>query len=723
MKKTFLLIATIAISFSSAFAQNWCGSMDYRQQKFENSSKALAEAEQRLAAFNAVQDEFLANSTKQDEDTYIIPVVFHIIHQNGSENISVDQIEDQLRVINEDFSRTNADTVNTPSPFVPYAGNANIEFRLAKLDPHGNCTDGITRTYSPLTLAARDNVKALIQWNPQRYLNVWVVKTIENFSSSGGIILGFAQFPDDLSSDPETDGIVIRHDYCGTVGTANGTYGRTLTHEVGHWLNLRHIWGDADCGDDFVNDTPTALEPNYGVCDTNGDAAGGAYPYHANSCSASGQQTISQEFGEMFMNYMDYSDDHCMNMFSGNQAARMRLVMTQYRTLIATSSNLNNTGTSDDYDAEACTPVVEFYSSSSSVCTDTEINFSDGTFNTSFEDIISWEWSFPGANIASSTEQHPSVVYNEAGVYDVSLTVTNSSGASTLNKEGYITVLSLDAALVYPMIQSFETSTFPYFGNNPDVDWRILPTIDDTWARTTDAASNGSLASLKIRSNDFTQLSEVHTLIAPSIDLTEASSPLRMYFDLAYAKRNSSSMDELKVYVSTNCGKSWTKRFDKDTDDLTTNGGANEFFDFVPDADEWEQFSMSLSSYAGDENVLFKFEFTGEGGNWLYIDNVLVAMTGDLSIDENRTLASFHVFPNPSQGDATIEFDLLLGAEVKLLLTNIYGQSVGAISQSFKAGAHNLKLSELNNSISPGVYLLHLEQNGKKSIKKIVLTE
>ena len=262
-------------------------------------------------------------------------MVFHVIHEGGSENISLEQIEDQMRILNEDFARLNPDTTNTPLCFAEYAGDANIEFRLAKIDPDGNCTQGVTRTFSSLTNGARNNVKSLIQWDPERYMNVWVVKTIEQFDPDGGIVLGFAQFPNQLFSDPETDGIVVRHNYCGSIETASSNAGRTYSRG---WalVEFKAYLGDDDCGDDNIDDTPTG-KANYGVCDTNGDAPGGDFPYEpiVGECSLVWANHYSS--GEMFMNYMDYSDDNCMNMFSLGQGERMRSAINTYRNNLTTN--------------------------------------------------------------------------------------------------------------------------------------------------------------------------------------------------------------------------------------------------------------------------------------------------------------------------------------------------------------------------------------------------
>ncbi len=227
--------------------------------------------------------------------TVTIPVVVNVIYKTGAQNISDAQIQSQIDILNEDFRRQNSDADNTWSQAI----DANIEFCLASVDPDGNPTDGIRRrsTNKP-SFSANDAMKTsgqgLAPWDTQSYLNIWVCNL-------GSGLLGYAQFP---GGDPLTDGVVVDYAYFGNIGTATAPFdlGRTTTHEVGHYLNLRHIWGDGGCSvDDFVSDTPTSDGPNYGC------ALG-----HV-SCGTT----------DMVQNYMDYSDDACMNLFTEGQSLRM----------------------------------------------------------------------------------------------------------------------------------------------------------------------------------------------------------------------------------------------------------------------------------------------------------------------------------------------------------------------------------------------------------------
>jgi hypothetical protein len=246
-----------------------------------------------------------------------VNVVVHVIYKRDAENISDAQVKSQIDVLNADFRAKNADTTKVPSVWTSLVADANIKFQLAKRDPNGKATKGITRTKTTRSAFPADNsvkTKAgggVAPWPAAKYLNMWVCNL-------GDGLLGYAQFP---GGPAKTDGVVVLHRAFGTTGTARPPFnkGRTATHEVGHWLNLRHIWADTlGCGgDDFVSDTPNQAGPNYG-----------SPTFPKVSCQ-------NGPNGDMFMNYMDYVDDPAMVMFTPGQVARMNACLAGPRKGIA----------------------------------------------------------------------------------------------------------------------------------------------------------------------------------------------------------------------------------------------------------------------------------------------------------------------------------------------------------------------------------------------------
>ena len=253
-----------------------------------------------------------------------IAVVVHVVRSSASENISVAQVKSQITALNKDFRAKNADRKKTPAPWKGLVADAHIQFRLATKDPTGKPTKGITRTKTTRTsvVADDDSVKSpatggIAPWPTDEYLNIWVVGSLKD--ARGNALLGYAQFP---GGPAATDGVVIWHGAFGTKGTAKAPFnlGRTATHEIGHFLNLRHIWGDVpNCaGDDLVADTPPAEDANFNK------------PTFPQISCGNGPN------GDMFVNYMDYVDDDTMFMFTAGQVARMHAVLNGLRSTLVT---------------------------------------------------------------------------------------------------------------------------------------------------------------------------------------------------------------------------------------------------------------------------------------------------------------------------------------------------------------------------------------------------
>ena len=318
MKKLSLVIVVLLNVFFANAQQRNCGTMQHLDEIRERDPGV----DNRMDVENLDIKHWISNNTSSSKsmpNLITIPVVVHVIYKNSSQNISDAQIFSQIDILNEDFRMNNSDASSVPSAFAGVAADCEIEFCLAVRDPNGNVTTGITRTYtttssfSDYTSMKYSSTGGQDAWNTSDYLNIWVC----NLASG---LLGFATFPGGNSS---TDGVVCDYAYFGNTGTATSPYdlGRTATHEVGHWLNLYHIWGDSYCGNDYVSDTPKHEESNYGCP---------SYP-HASSCSGTGSS------GEMFMNYMDYTNDACMFMFSTGQKNRMRATLNSSRSSLLSS--------------------------------------------------------------------------------------------------------------------------------------------------------------------------------------------------------------------------------------------------------------------------------------------------------------------------------------------------------------------------------------------------
>ncbi len=458
----FCLCLTAQNEKNTVPPQRTCGTETPSQQWDEWFNKKVAEYKDYLVS-NKIQ---MAN--------YTIPVVVHVIHAGGGvgvgDNISQAQVQDQIAILNADFAGTGTFVTSCPAVFQPAIANSNITWCLAVTNPTGGVMTepGIDRILATsitgitavppggfTTAQINNTIKPATIWDPTKYCNMWVCK-LQNG------LLGYATFPAGTTlpgvtggGSATTDGVVMGHNYFGSIGSAAGSspyhLGRTTTHELGHWLGLRHVWGDGNCLTDFCNDTPTAKTSNFG-CKT--------HPYGVNQCGAG-----TSPNGEMTMNFMDYSDDPCMYMFTTDQRTRMQTAMSQgtYRNLLGTHGLCST-------NPPAPAPAVANFDIANP-CFGLPItpnNISSGGPSPSFV----WSASptsvtfAPNANVAS-----PAITFGNAGVYTLYLTATNTVNTSTYSMQ------------VGPL------SVCP----KPAVCIDTLNMINNTDTLTTYAASNSSL--------------------------------------------------------------------------------------------------------------------------------------------------------------------------------------------------------------------------------------
>lgn len=428
----YLFLCLLILLSTNLDAQRNCGAMDYLEIQSQNDLKRAEKLQQIEKHTNSV----INNPNKAVNGIITVPVVVHIVYNTNAENISDAQVQSQIDVLNDDFRRLNTDANNTWSQ----AADSQIEFCMATVDPNGNATNGITRTSSSVSaFGTNDQMKYSSQggkdaWPAGDYLNMWVCDI------SGGI-LGYAQFP---GGNDATDGVVMDYQYFGTIGTATSPFdlGRTATHEVGHWLNLRHIWGDGNCNvDDFVTDTPTSDGANYGC---------------ASSHSSCG--TL-----DMVQNYMDYSDDACMNLFTAGQKTRMRALFEPG----GAKASLLSSGACGNVSppTASCTDGIQNQGETGvdcggpcaacpTACTDTEVTISI-TFDNYPEET---SWSLTNANGATvaSGGTYPSApdgsTFTETvclanGCYDFTINDAYGDGICCSYGSGFYSVSSSSATL------------------------------------------------------------------------------------------------------------------------------------------------------------------------------------------------------------------------------------------------------------------------------------
>jgi PKD repeat protein len=708
MKHLFALAVSLAVTVTTSFSQQraghqWCVTDEHTEElrvkypEYQQQRLEMEEKIQRIIASGAAE--------KVSQTLRVIPVVVHVISDDGV-GISKAQIESGLAVLNRDFHRLNADTVNTRPLFSGFGADFEIEFRLARLDPNGNCTEGIVRKASPLTNSAnpRDLVKGVSYWPADQYLNVWIVNSIYTSNPQPGqYVAGYAQFPG--TGPLATYGFVNRHDAWGTVGTAAGDDGRVATHEIGHLLNLYHTF-QGGCGTscnnsgDFVCDTPPAATSTFANGCNN----------TLNNCSndTQGPSPYTSDVLNMTENYMSY--DVCQNIYTQGQKARMNaaFLANSFLQNLTSPSNAVATGTNDGFVVVPCSPTASFKVNNPRICANSSVTFTDVSYNATVDSTWNWNWSFPGGTPSTSTLQNPSIVYSAPGTYNAVLTVSNSFGSDSIVRTSIVKVIAITGGEVAPFSEGFENPAFPSSGLGIAKDWEIMNTSSTGWNRST-AAAFQSTASMRINNLPIPAGTR-NALISPTIDMSNMQT-VALEFDLAYALRTATATDKLFIYTSTNCGQSWQLKYTKTGAQLQTNNGVNQT-NFVPtNPNQWRHETVNLTGAAGQDNVLVKVEVESDAGNNLFIDNLQITGTV-LSAQEQLNGQAVSIYPNPIVEESTVNFYLKSASRVSLQVQDMVGRTVASTTTAnLAAGNQQLTLGKEVSQLPAGVYLLQLQQD------------
>lgn len=619
----------------------------------------------------------------------IIPVVVHVIHNGGTENIPDSQIQSQIAVLNEDFRKitgTNGDGNGV---------DTEIAFCLAKKTPDGKCTNGIVRLQSTLTnhqTYQRLQLKNLSYWDNTRYLNMYIVKTINGNSG----ILGYSSYP---GGPADEDGVVMRHDYFGRTGTASGSLGRTTSHEIGHWFGLYHTFnggcGVDTCADgDYVCDTPPAINPNYGCPATN-------------SCS-----NDFPNVNDQVQNYMDYSNDACKSMFTAGQKTRIHASLTSLRYNIWQQWNIDSTGCDSGFVSPACNVMADFTSDAQNICVGNPVLFTNKTLN----NPLTFQWYFTGGTPATSTALNPTVTYNTSGAYAVKLVATGSGGSDSVIQPAYIHVTTPPVGRALPFLEDFEVSAFPPNGitiDNPDG--------GITWERDTVSVGYAGIGSAKINNLININYGQSDAMLLPSFDFTSFTGTPYLNFQWAYAKSDVNYSDELIVLVSNDCGVNWTQKFYRTGTAMAT--GPTQTTPYIPDTNTaWKIANVNLETYAAGSNVLIKIVNVTDGGNNLYIDNISLG-SNITSIEEN-TIAGYPVlvYPNPANTSFTLQYLLSKSDNVSYEITDVTGRKiVSSAIEKQTAGLQQVTIQ--TTGLINGMYYVKMKVGNELLTKKLLINK
>ncbi len=632
---------------------------------------------------------------------YRIPIVFHILHNGGVENISDEQIYDQLAILNRDFRLQNSDATSVAPVFQGLPTDAQIEFVLATKAPNGNCFKGITRTQNAITsdgsngdaqVAAIRNGNDVFKgtWAGNRYLNVFVVVDADGAA-------GYTNNPASWSAYSMSNGIWIKHDYVGSIGTSTSFKSRALTHEVGHWLNLSHTWGpnnnpgnSASCStDDGVNDTPNCIGVTY--CNL-----------LSNTCIDNTNDKVDN-----VENYMDYS--YCSKMFTAGQVARMRAalqVTSSGRFNIWQQANLNLTGATGTL--FLCK--AQFSADRTSICSGEQINLIDESFNT----VNNWNWEItPNSGWvftsgSSATDQNPSILFNQSGLYTIKLTVADGSTSLTASKTNYIRVSPNSATI--PYWEGFENYTSLLNSMN----WEVInPENNNAWSIESSVGNSGTKS---VKLINFGQLTgSIDELISAPIDLSTVpkSGSATLSFRYAYRKKTTSDVEYLKIFLSSDCGKNWgNPRRTLGGSQLSTITSSTSWK--PSQTSDWVTVHVNVSNTFFVQNLKMKFRFESGGGNNMYLDDINLykgsssneVVLGLNEMDTTNSIPNIDVYPNPTDNELNVQFNVNQYEIVEFEITDLTGKKIEKLLVKANSGENLVLLN--TNHLNSGMYLLNV---------------
>lgn len=614
---------------------------------------------------------------------YTVPVVFHIIHDYGQNNIDDAQIYDQMEVLNRDYRLQNADANNVVADFLGLPADIEIEFALATKKPNGDCFSGITRTVSTATSGSEGQQVSAVQqahgnFPGDEYLNIFVVT-----SAAGAAGYTRQPYPTVWGGADMDNGIYIQHTYIGRIGTGSENRSRALTHEVGHWLGLSHPWGDSNnpgvsCGNDYVTDTPQTK--GWTTCTLTGTTCDG--------------QLDNVE------NYMEYS--YCSKMFTNGQRTRMRAAITNGtggRNNLWTSQNLAATGVSSGN--TFCK--ADFTTEKHYTCLGGSIQFNDASYN----DVSSWSWSATGGTPDNANIADPMITFNQDGIQPVTLTAGDGGSSDTETKADYIHVFPATPR-TFPFAEDFDSYwMYPQAG--------LVYGYEDHPYGFELHTGVGASGTNSIKFNSFaTPYGNLEReFVSYPIDLTSATAgDIEISFKTVYKETdNMTGSEKLVVYFSDDCGETWT--YGRQWFSSQLEQGVSNFAYAPSSANEWLLSTHTIPNNFKVSNFMFKFTWKNNGGNNFYMDNININYVGNASISEN-VLEDLSVYPNPFQNSVTIR----TGKELKNSNVQIWdarGKLIKTIDTDI-IGDVVIPTSEL----AEGMYLLKVENKGLTRTFRII---
>lgn len=682
-----------------------CGAMTVLNQELARNP-ALKDSMNAIRTLikQAVKNRLTNPSNARTEATTIyVPVVFHVVMTDPS-IVTDAQLNAQIDVLNKDYAGLNADSTKIPSYFKSLYGHSRIQFVLAKRNASNAPSTGIERVTTTQTVfyqadnyVKHTNNGGANAWDQTRFFNVWVC----NLQSG---LLGYATFPGQTPLNEQ--GVVMSYGCVPGGAFAGYNQGRTLTHESGHYFSLYHIWGDDNgscAGSDDIDDTPNQSDATSG-CPTG---------VQTDNCS-----TVAP--GYMYQNYMDYSSDGCMVMFTNDQMAVAEATLTGARSgLVASNATVSPLKKLDAMMVSVdqpynriCdtkfTPVITFsnYGTDSLKSLDIYASVDGGT-------AVLTHWTGSLASLYTAQVTLPvAAITGGNGAHKIKIQLSNPNGGTDLGTANDTLTYSFlyPAPTSAPITEGFE-STFPSNG------WDIVNADKSyTWEKTTAAAKTGT-ASMVARNFNYTTIGQRDYLRLPLVALTNADSAF-LTFQVAYAAKTATTLfhdwDTLQVMASTDCGATFTTLYKKWGATLATHSGATTT-SFVPAANEWRKDSVNLTKYINKGAVLLAFVNSSGNENNLYVDDINLYQKGT---NTGLTNVGWQITPNPTTGLLTVQFAATPVNLKGIAVYSITGQQLAErlVSNNNAATAYAFDLDRY----ASGVYVVRIVFSDHVVSRKIV---
>ncbi len=748
MKKLLfgIILCLTTQTLLAQYQQRRCATSEMVQYSLETYPhvRAQMEAEEQI-----IQDYIAkakANPNKSSAEIITIPTVVHIVWTEGisTSNISDDQIYSQIEALNLAFRKQNENAKNIRSIFADIAADVEIEFCLAQVDPDGNPTEGITRTPTSARsfevcgpgdrvgtdceLMKYSNKGGKTGWPTDKYLNIWVVNDLSD------TVLGYAYLP---GSAPNSlvDGFVVVHRAFGTLGSARFPYngGATSVHEIGHWLGLRHPWGNGDdnpncIADDGINDTPRINGHNF-ECD-----------YDKNSCDA-GQ---AGDLPDMVENFMDYPADACISMFTLGQKSRMRgtIEAGAHRSVgqnsVVCTSILNDIDAAliqvdfplkNEQNCSVFSPVIQLQNMGKEPLFFATIDYTIGKTGTGQQ----YTWSYTGTGdgivtwkselislppISIPVGEAPVAVTDDGPIYELLITVNNpnvSVDQDPANNSIIHRFPIITGAFKNGITEDFES------GNFPPSDWEN--STRSKFESFTGASANGvGNTCMYINNDEYPGLYNDDAISLKELDLSGMSGP-ELSFDYAYAQKDSAEIaDEFLVLINIDCGEVWDTLFYKTGYFLATaDAQANSF---VPEASDWKTRIIDLYEYRAARNARIKFvQIRGKGNNF-YLDNINVSDAWAVGVETPvEDITTLQLYPNPATQFTQIQYTLdnSENSPYQLRVYDKLGRLVA--SEDFQANQYQGTYFLNTQTLSAGMYFIELSNAQAKQQAKLLIVK